>query len=57
MDPYYSHVTTGYRSNHGKYEIWEISTLQICYKGFKVFRCYTRSIIYICQIMRSCIIF
>jgi len=50
MDPYYSHVTTGYRSNHGKYEIWEISTLQICYKGFKVFRCYTRSIIYICQI-------
>jgi len=21
MDPYYSHVTTGYGSNHGKYEI------------------------------------
>lgn len=39
MDPYYSDLTTGYGSkygsNHAKYEIWEISTMQICYKGFR----------------------
>jgi len=35
MDPYYSHVTTGCGSNHGKYGIWESSTVQICYRGFR----------------------
>jgi hypothetical protein len=50
MDPYFSYVTIGCGSNHGKYEIWGTGTVQML-QGFQSIQM-LHYIAYIHQIMR-----